>query len=202
MVLALVCLHGVSEVHAEEKPGHRHVFILDRLDLPKAAPAELDALVRKSFLKTVDDKPSLLSALPEDAPPVDVSDKGLHGNKTFRKFMEKHKLTAYKVVVQVIEFEQPVKANEKKPGNIIGCSVKLRIFGETIPDRVMAFTGDGSASVAIEVGKKVRERDRNYAAAEALDLAVAEGISMSLTKLNAKPAAPPKKKKRRKKKKK
>lgn len=198
LVLALVSLHGVSQVHAKGKPGHRHVFILDRLDLPKEAPAELESLVKTSFLKTVEAKPALLSALPEGTPPVDVNEKGLHGNKPFRKFMRKKKLRAYKVVVQVTSFEQPVTANENKPGNVIGCSVELRIFGETIPDRVMAFSGDGSASVAIEVGKKIRDRDRSYATNEALDLAVAEAISMSLTKLNAKPT---KKKKRPKKKK-
>jgi hypothetical protein len=197
LALTVVLFHGVSGVQAEEKPVHRHVFVLDRLDLPKGAPAELESLVKQSFLKTVESNANLLSKLPEEAPPVDVNDKGLQGNKAFRKFMASRKLTAYKVVVQVTAFDQPVTPNENKPGNVIACSVQLRIFGETIPDRVMAFSGDGSARVAIEVGKKIRKTDRKFATTEALDLAVAEGISMSLKKLNTKPTPPAKKKKRR-----
>ena len=200
LILGFVLFHGVSSASADKKQSPRRVFVLDRLDLPKGAPDELESLVKKSFLKTVDASPDLLSALPEGAPPVDVKDKGLHGNKPFRKFMKAQKLTAYKVVVQVTEFDQPITPNENKPGNIISCSVKLRIFGETIPDRVMAFTGDGSSRVAVEVGKKIRDRDMQYATGEALDLAVAEGIKMSLKKLNTK-APPPKKKRKRKKKK-
>jgi hypothetical protein len=198
--MAFVLFHGVSDANAQKKQAVRHVFVLDRLDLPKDAPPELESLVKKSFLKSVAAKPDLLSDLPEGAPPIDVNDKGLHGNKSFRKFMEARKLKAYNVVVQVTEFDQPIEPNENKPGNVIGCAVKLRIFGETIPDRVMAFSGDGSARVAIEVGKKIRDRDIVYAATEALDLAVEEGIKMSLKKLNTKPVPTKKKKKKRRKK--
>ncbi len=197
LVLAIVLFHGVSSAEAQKKASHRHVFVLDRLDLPEGAPAELESQVRKVFLKTVDANPALLSALPEGAPAVDEKDKGLHGNKPFRKFMKKRNLVAYKVVVQLTEFEQETAANENKPGNLITCYVKLRIFGETIPDRVMAFSGDGSAKVAIEVGKKVRDKDKQYAVQEALDLSIADAITISLKKLKTKPAA---KKKRRKKK--
>jgi hypothetical protein len=201
LTVAFVLFHGVSAADAQKKQTKRHVFVLERLDLPKDAGPELESLAKTSFLKSVDAKSDLLSALPEGAPKVDIKDKGLHGNKPFRKFMKARKLSAYNVVVQITEFDQPIEPNENKPGNVISCAVKLRIFGETIPDRVMAFSGDGSARVAIEVGKKIRDRDIEYAASEALDLAVEEGITMSLKKLNTKPVPPKKKKKKRRKKK-
>ncbi len=198
LAMAIVLFHGVSAADAQKKQTQRHIFVLERLDLPKDAPPELESLVKKSFIKSVEAKPDLLSEIPETAPPVDIKDKGLHGNKPFRNFMKARKLKAYKVVVQVTEFDQPIAPNENKPGNVISCAVKLRIFGETIPGRVMAFSGDGSARVAIEVGKKIRDRDIKYAASESLDLAVEEAIKMSLKKLNAKTVVPKKKKKKKK----
>ena len=48
----------------------------------------------------------------------------------------------------------------------------------------MAFTGEGSATVKIEVGKTVRQRDRDEAIAAALDQAAASAIDESLRKLD------------------
>lgn len=199
LTVAFVLFHGVSSAEAQKKKrkSNQYVFVLSRLDMPKGAPAELESLVKKQYLKTIDAHDQLLSALPEGAPAVDEKDKGLQGNKPFRKFMKKRNLSAYKVVIQVTEFEQTTKPNDSKPGNLIGCSIKLRMFGETIPDRVMAFTGDGSARLALEVGKKIRDKDREFATHDALELSIADALSISLKKLNTKPAT--KKKKRRKK---
>ena len=191
MLVVVVLFHGVSTANAqkktEQKQPLRHVFVLTRLDVPEGAPAELESLARKQFLKNIESHSQLLSALPAGAPPVDAKDKGLYGNKPFRMFTKKHALHAYKVVLQVTEFKQETKPNVNKPGNIISCSVKLRMFGETMPDRVMAFTGDGSAHVALEVGKKVRDKDREFSTHDALALSIADAVSMSLKKLNTKP---------------
>lgn len=200
MMLAavFVLFHGVSDVQAQKK-GHKRVFVLDRLDLPKGAPAELESWVKAQYLKSIEAQDKLLAALPEGTPAIDEKDKGLQGNKPFRKFMKKHNMSAYKVVVQVTEFKQTTEPNEAKGGQLISCSVKLRMFGETMPDRVMAFSGDGSAKVALEVGKKIRDKDIEFAAHDAIELSIADALATSLKKLNTKPVV--KKKKRRKKKK-
>jgi hypothetical protein len=73
------------------------------------------------------------------------------------------------------------------------------MFGETYPKRVMAFTGDGSATVKIDIGKKLRKRDTDYANEEAMKLAVADAIAASIAKLKAPPEKTKKKKRRKKK---
>ena len=197
LVVFVAIFQGVSAAHAE-KAKKRHVFVVTTIDLPTGAPATLEALLHRQIGKTIEAEPQLLGALPEGAPPVDESDKGLQGNTAFRKFMKKKNLKAYKVTAQVTSFEQTSAPNTKKPGNIIGCSIKLRMFGETIPDRVMAFSGDGSASVALEVGKKIRERDTEFAINDALELSINDAVATSLKKLNAKSAAAKKKRRRKK----
>jgi hypothetical protein len=74
--------------------------------------------------------------------------------------------------------------------------VALQLFGETIPDRVMAFSGEGSATVKLEVGKTVRPRDREEASSAAIDEAVASAITRSLEKLQEPPPSQQKKKKK------
>ena len=61
--------------------------------------------------------------------------------------------------------------------------VELRLLGETIPDRVMAFAGDGSGQVAVEVGTRVRDRDKTYAVEQAVEVAIDEALTTGLRKL-------------------
>jgi hypothetical protein len=37
----------------------------------------------------------------------------------------------------------------------------LRTFGETFPERVMGFAAEGSATIKVDVGKKLRPADRS-----------------------------------------
>ena len=69
-------------------------------------------------------------------------------------------------------------------------SSRLRTFGETIPDRIMAFSGSGSAQVKVDIGKKLRPADTEYANREAATLAIAEALERSIKKLQEKPAKP------------
>ena len=55
--------------------------------------------------------------------------------------------------------------------------VALHMLGENIPGRTMGFTGDGQATIKQEVGKKVRDRDREYAWDQAAELAVADAMT-------------------------
>lgn len=179
IALVLTMSHGPSEA----KPRERKIFVLTKVELVEGAES-LEALLRTKLSKAVDSHDQLLSTIPEDAPPV--SEK-----KRFTKYMKKHSLEAFAVNVEVTKYEHSAVPNPHKPGNLISSAIKLRIFGETIPGRVMAFTGDGSASVQIEVGKKVRDQDSKYADEESMQLAVDEAITTSLKKLESR--NPPKK---------
>ncbi len=199
-LFALLLLSALTRPAAAENAPERYIFVLSRLDLPKGAPAELEAILRKQMGVAIAKEARLEGALPDDAPAYDEKAKGKFGNKPFHEYMKKNRLRAFKVIVQVTSYEPTLVPNPKKSGQVLGSSIILRMFGETIPDRVMAFSGDGSASVLVEVGKKVRDRDRNYADQDAADLAIEKAVAMSLAKLEAKPPKSAKKKKRRRKK--
>lgn len=204
-LLLACCLLGVvlasTRKSAEAKTTtESYIFVLSRVKLPKDAPAELEALLRKQLDAVIAQESSLRDAIPEDAPTYDPKKKGRYGNKPFHKYMKERNLRPFHVTIQVTKYESTLEPNPKKPGQILGSTIVLRLFGETIPDRVMAFTGDGSATVLAEIGKKVRDRDREWADSDAVELAISRAVSMSLDKLKTKPTKPqPKKRKRRKK---
>lgn len=183
-----------------KKPALKHIFVISHVEVPKSAPPELEAMLVKQLRKAIEAEPNLLAEIPEDAPPIDETQKGLSGNKPFRAYMKKHGMRPYKVIVQVTDYEQSVAANPRKPGNIISARVALQMFGETMPEHVMAFSGEGSAKVLIEVGKKVRAKDKEYADKDSLELAVADAIKTSMQKLQSEPPAQPRKKPSKKKK--
>lgn len=67
--------------------------------------------------------------------------------------------------------------------------VALHFLGENIPSRTMGFTGDGQATIKVEIGKKVRDKDREYAWDQAAEAAVADAMTTVFKQL----AIPPKK---------
>lgn len=200
--VAALALITSAEVLAEADTGpETYIFVVSRVDLPEGTPPALEAVLRSQIASAVAKEARLEASIPEDAPPYDEKDKGRYGNRPFHKYMAKHRLKPFQVTVQVTKYEPTLVPNPKKPGQILGSSLVLRMFGETIPDRVMAFTGDGSASVMAEVGKKVRDKDRQWVDTDAADLAIAKAIAMSIVKLDTKPPVKQKRKKRRKKRK-
>jgi len=115
--------------------------------------------------------------------------------KAFKAYLKKKKLAgAYRVNVELIAFEEETEEKDdslNKEKRLI-VRLSLRTFGETIPDRVMGFSGEGSATVKLDIGKKLRPKDREYAINQAVELAMTDALASSMEKL-AKPPPPPKK---------
>jgi hypothetical protein len=115
--------------------------------------------------------------------------------KAFKAYLKKKKLAgAYRVNVELIAFEEELEDKDEsvnKEKRLV-IRISLRTFGETIPDRVMGFSGEGSATVKLDVGKKLRPKDREYAINQAVELAMNDALASSMEKL-AKPPPPPKK---------
>jgi hypothetical protein len=115
--------------------------------------------------------------------------------KAFKAYLKKKKLAgAYRVNVELISFEEELEDKDEsvnKEKRLV-IRLSLRTFGETIPDRVMGFSGEGSSTVKLDVGKKLRPKDREYAINQAVELAMNDALASSMEKL-AKPPPPPKK---------
>ena len=154
-----------------------------KADVGKAATPRVEGQVKKAFLS----HPQLVAKL-DGAPEAKADPKAA---EAFRKYLAKKGIAgAYLVTVEITEASEEVVPMEGKPNSqrlVIRLGVHL--LGEIIPSRTMGFTGDGSATIKQEIGKKLRDRDREYSWDAAAEVAIADAMTRVFKEL----AVPPKK---------
>ncbi len=149
-----------------------------KADVAKAATPRVELQIKKAF----ELHPQLVGKL-ADAPEKSATD-------AYRKYLVKKGIAgAYLVTVEVTEASEELVPMDKPNTQRLVVRVAVHILGETIPGRTMGFTGDGQATIKQEVGKKVRERDREYAWDSAAEVAIADAMKTVFKQL----AVPPKK---------
>jgi hypothetical protein len=119
--------------------------------------------------------------------------------KMAKALKQKH-LRAFEVTLKILDVHGELQP--PKPGKIYKTlvrSIKLSVFGVTLPERILAIGGDGDAEVATEVGKSEDiDKEAKQLLAECTKVAVGQAVDMTLTKLNlaGKPARLKSKKKK------
>ncbi|HTM22307.1 MAG TPA: hypothetical protein VL172_17425 [Kofleriaceae bacterium] len=170
---------------AAAKPKEKYYFEIAELaaaEKAKEAQAILP-LVREVLAAGIAKNATLLAALPADAPDPKVDPE------KFKAYLKKKHLRAFRVNVEITDYDHQLEQGPN--GQRLAVYIELRTFGETIPDRKMAFSGNGAAQIKIDVGKKLRDKDTEYANREAATLAVDEAIARSIKKLQEPPPGKP-----------
>lgn len=167
-----------------------YYFLVSEVKLTEGIPNEIATLVRERLERAITRHERLIDALPAGAPDPKVDEKG------FARYIKQRKIKPFRINVEIIEYSHEVE-EAPRGGQQLVVSLALRTFGETIPQRVMAFSGEGSAKLKMEIGKTLRPRDTRVANKDAAEIAIEEALEVSLRRLEA----PPKKKKKAKKKK-
>jgi len=160
---------------AEAAPKKKYYFELAavtakpevKADAAKNATPRVEAQVKKAF----------------SAHPQLVALEGQPDWRTqtepYRKFLkQKGVAAAYLVTVELTEASEEIQPMPDKPNSQrIVVRVALHMLGESIPAKTMGFTGDGQATIKVEVGKKIRDADREYAWAQASEAAVNDAMA-------------------------
>jgi hypothetical protein len=180
LVIALV-LVAAAWGAADAGPKKKYHFELTavtpkpevKADVAKAAAPRVEAQVKKAFAE----HPQLVGTL-DGAPDPKNAD-------AYRAYLAKKGLSgSYLVTVEITEASEELAPLEGKPNSQrFVVHIGLHMLGEEIPGRTMAFTGDGQATVKLEVGKKMREKDREYSWDGAAETAVKDAIEASLKHL-------------------
>lgn len=194
-LLAVVLFMGLmaGSSHAERK--QTYYFLVYDIKLAEGLPGHVEDLVRKQVIKAIAAHERLIEALPADAPDPKAS------AKAFIRYKKQRKLRPYRVNVDVTDYSHEVEElSAPRRGQRLTVSISLRMFGETIPERVMGFTGEGSATIKMDIGKRLRDRDSKVANHDAIELAVNDALATSLVKLDTQDNKKSKKRSRRKKK--
>jgi hypothetical protein len=170
-VSTLALALGVPAAQAAPKRYHFELFAVApkpevKEDVAKAAVPRVEAQVKK----TLETHPQLVAKL-EGAPDKDKAE-------AYRKYLASKGLSgAYLVTVEVTEASEELEPMDKPNTQRFTVSISVHLLGETIPGRTMGFTGDGRAKVKLEVGKKLRPRDREAAWDQAAEVAIADAMT-------------------------
>jgi hypothetical protein len=179
-LLLLVMMVAVASAAPAAKPTKKYHFELTKVlakdnvkaDVVKIAQPRIEAQVKKAF----ESNPQLVGTL-EGAP--DPSD-----GEAYRKYLEKKGVSgAYLVTVEITDASEELVPLEDKKSQRIVVKVAIHVLGETIPGRTMGFTGDGQATVKLEVGLKVRDKDRDYAWDGAAETAINDALKTCFAQL-------------------
>ena len=170
---------------AAAKPKEKYYFEVAELAAGEnAADAKpVLALVRELLAAGIAKNPQLVAALDPTAPDPKADPA------KFKAYLKKKKLRAFRVNLEVTDYDHVIEQGPN--GQRLSVYIELRTFGETIPDRIMAFSGSGGANVKIDIGKKLRDKDTEYANREAITLAIDEALQRSIKKLQEPPPAKP-----------
>ena len=183
LILAVLAAFVTS---AQAAPKKKYYFELAAVtpkpevkeDVAKTATPRVEAAIRKAF----------------DAHPQLVKLEGQPDWRTqadpYKKFLTKKGVAnGYLVTVEVTDASEELQPMDKPNSQRLVVRVALHVLGENIPARTMGFTGDGQATIKVEIGKKVRDKDREYAWDQAAEAAVADAMTTVFKQL----AIPPKK---------
>jgi len=179
---SLLVLMVMCAVAGAAPPKKKYHFELTKVlakenvkpDIAKIAQPRIEGQVKKAF----ETNPQLVANL--DGAPEPQADNG----NPYRKFLEKKGISgSYLVTVEVTDASEELVPLEDKKSQRIVVKVAIHVLGETIPGRTMGFTGDGQATVKLEVGKTVRDKDRDYAWDGAAETAINDALKTCFAQL-------------------
>jgi hypothetical protein len=178
---ALVAL-STAGAEAGSRRGERYYFAVTSVERGEGQPEMLEAMVAQALVRELERREQTLHELPAAAPDPKKSPDA------FKQYLRKHRLRAFDVRVEIKGYTRTLEpAPQGETGQRLGVSIALHLFGETMPDRTMAFAGDGAAAIKLEIGSTVRERDDEVAHHDAIEVAATEAVDAALAKLRAPP---------------
>ena len=105
--------------------------------------------------------------------------------------LDKRKLRGFNVTVRFEEVKKEVKP--PKPGgrfNQLAINVRLTVFGTTVAEEKLAFSGDGEAGLEAEVSEKRVEKESMSLTRDAIKDAVKQAVDQAVLKLSVAQSGP------------
>lgn len=172
LLVALCATVTLAHAQPNKKKYHFELAAVNvkpevKADAAKSSQGPVETQVKKAF----ETHPQLVADLGKDAPDWKTA------ADAYRKHLAKKGITsALLVTVDITDASEELQPTDKPNTQRLVVKVSVHLLGETMPGRTMGFTGDGSATIKQEVGKKVSERDRKFAWDDAAKAAVDDAM--------------------------
>jgi hypothetical protein len=93
-------------------------------------------------------------------------------------------MQGYQVSMRIESFKKEIKPPAPgKRDQQMAISVKLTVFGHTIPGNKMLFTGDGDASLVADFSERLKDKEEERFSRAALTSAIKQAVSTAVAKL-------------------
>ncbi len=175
-LVACLCFPPVAGHQAEARGRAKKRFYFEVTAVTNKAQlsAELEAMILPKLSAEVQKQ---LAAHPQFVAELPGAPSAKTDDAAYRKFLARKGIAgAYSVSVQLTSASEELEQLEGR-GQRLVVRLSVHLFGETIPGKTMGFTGDGSASIRQEIGKKLRPRDQEFTWQSAIERAVSDAIS-------------------------
>jgi hypothetical protein len=155
----------------------KYYVIVRGVDEAAGVKSDVVPELRKLFTEELKKHPEFTleapAGLPED-PEAMVED------------LKKRKLRAFEVTLKVLDVSKEVKPPPSgKQYRVLVRGIKLSVFGNTVPDKVVAIGGDGESSVGAEVGRQADlDKEGKALLLDCAGQAIKQAVDMTVTKLN------------------
>lgn len=172
LLVALCATVSFADAQPNKKKYHFSLAAVNvkpevKADVAKDAAPRVADQVQKAF----ETHPQLVADLGKEAP--DWKTKA----DAFRKHLARKGVAAgFLVTVDITDASEEIQPTDRPNTQRLVVKVSVHLLGETMPGRTMGFTGDGSATIKQEVGKKVSERDRKFAWDDAAKAAIDDAM--------------------------
>ena len=163
-------------VSAHEKAGRYFVRVRNVIEAPGVSSGFVEE-AKQLFIEELKKHPAITLDWPADLPEEPVA---------LVQELRKRKLRAFEVSLKIQDAQKSI--DPPPPGKqyrILTRGIKLSVFGDTLPDKVLAIGGDGESRVSTEIGKQADvEKEGKSLMTDCTKEAVRQAVEMTLNKLD------------------
>jgi hypothetical protein len=167
-----------SAASAHEKTGRYFVRVRNVIEAQGVSSGFVEE-AKQLFIEELKKHPAFTLDWPADMPNGDDLD-------ALKKELRKRKMRAFEVSLKILDAQKAI--DPPPPGKqyrILTRGIKLAVFGDTLPDKVLAIGGDGESRVQTEIGKQADvEKEGKSLMADCTKEAVRQAVEMTLNKLD------------------
>jgi hypothetical protein len=182
LLTASIVSFGVAAAPDAHAAGAKYFFQVQDV---KAGP-EVDAALKTFAGQAVKDE---LAKRPEWASDIGPAGEGAgarpgQDRSALVNELKKRGLRGFDVTVRIESFKQEMK--DPRPGGKLkqlAVDVRLTVFGTTIPDAKLSFSGTGQSGLEAEVAEKSLARDAADAGRDAIKDSIKQAVDQAVVKL-------------------
>lgn len=191
-LLALALAFSTASASRSEAAPKRFFVMVHEVDEAPGVDSSVKPELKALFIEELGKHPELVmkeaAGMPADPAKDPAAFKaGLHKMGVDR---------GLELTLRILSVTKSIE--EPQPGKhfrVLKRGVTLSVFGDTVPEKVMAIGGDGDATVGVEIAKNADEiKEGKAALLDAAKSAITQAVDMTVQKLEMPPPKDPKKK--------